>query len=99
MQNSEGTESLAASKLSKFHKPQNRPSDATLSSDVATLNYLEDMALTQSMFENGTLICHGEATDFVNIIRHKRKSIQFENYPELLNQANSIENDQENNNS
>ena len=32
--------------------------------------------MTQSMFENGTLICHGEAEAFVNIIRTNRKSIQ-----------------------
>lgn len=46
------------------------------------------------MFENGTLICHGEAEAFVNIIRTNRNSINnmdsqevrnyLQNYPELL---------------
>ena len=48
----------------------------SLPSEKGTENYLEDQALTQSMFENGTLICHGEAEAFVNIIRTSRNSIK-----------------------
>ena len=48
----------------------------SLPSEAGTENYLEDQALTQSMFENGTLICHGEAEAFVNIIRTSRNSIK-----------------------
>jgi len=47
----------------------------SLPSEKGTVNYLEDLALTQTMFEKGTLICHGEAEDFVNIIRSNRNSI------------------------
>ena len=47
----------------------------SLPSEKGTVNYLEDLALTQTMFEKGTLICHGEAEDFVNIIRTNRNSI------------------------
>ena len=37
---------------------------------------MEDMALTQTMFEEGKLIWQGEAEEFVNIIRKSRSSIQ-----------------------
>jgi hypothetical protein len=66
----------------------------TLPSEKGTVNYLEDLALTQTMFEKGTLICNGEAEDFVNIIRANRNSIQnmdsenvreyIEKHPDLL---------------
>ena len=37
--------------------------------DNADLNKLEDLALTQTMFEHGSLIYQGDASEFVNIIR------------------------------
>ena len=53
--------------------PLNR--SRTLPSERGTINQLEDLALTQTMFENGTLICQGEASAFINIIRSNRNSI------------------------
>ena len=44
--------------------------------EKGAVNMLEDMALTQTMFEEGKLIWHGEAEEFVNIIRKSRSSIQ-----------------------
>ena len=66
----------ASSVLSNSDENRKLKRSNTLPSDAGTLNYLEDMALTQSMFENGTLICHGEAEAFVNIIRNSRRSFQ-----------------------
>ena len=47
----------------------------SLPSEKGTVNYLEDLAITQTMFENGTLICQGEVMDFINVIRKNRNSI------------------------
>ena len=57
----------------------------SLPSEKGTVNYLEDLALTQTMFENGTLICQGEVMDFINVIRKNRNSIQNMDSTEVKN--------------
>lgn len=42
--------------------------------DKSTSNYVEDLALTQTMFKNGTLICQGDAQEFVNIMNNSKAS-------------------------
>ena len=44
-------------------------------SEKGAVNQLEDMALTQTMFDEGHLIWQGDAEEFVNIIRKSRNSI------------------------
>jgi len=46
------------------------------SAEKGAVNQLEDMALTQTMFEEGKLIWQGEAEEFVHIIQKSRSSIQ-----------------------
>ena len=40
------------------------------------VNQLEDRALAQTLFEDGTLIHHGQAEQFIDIIRVNRNSLQ-----------------------
>ena len=47
-----------------------------MATEKGAVNQLEDMALTQTMFEEGKLIWQGEAEEFVNIIKKSRNSIQ-----------------------
>ena len=39
------------------------------------VNQLEDLALTQTLFEEGQLIHHGDMDEFVDIIRKNRNSL------------------------
>ena len=66
----------------------------SVASEKGAVNQLEDMALTQTMFEEGKLIWQGEAEEFVNIIQKSRNSIKnmdtqdvydyLNNHPDLL---------------
>ena len=43
--------------------------------EKGVFNQLEDLALTQTLFEEGQLIHQGEVEEFVNIIRKNRNSL------------------------
>ena len=42
------------------------------------LNQWEDLRVTQTMFEDRTLICDGDVDDFIEIIRQKKGSIAIQ---------------------
>ena len=43
--------------------------------EKGVVNQLEDLALTQTLFEEGQLIHHGDMEEFVDIIRKNRNSL------------------------
>lgn len=69
---------------------------STLMSEKTVVNKLEDLALTQTMFQEGTLIHQGHVDEFVDIIRTNRHSLhnldlESEEVQELFKTCHTLE--------
>ena len=82
------SQSIAAA-LGAQTDPLLQSMSAVAATEKGAVNQLEDMALTQTMFEEGKLIWLGDAEEFVNIIQNSRNSIQNMNTEDVFNYLNS----------